>query len=234
MTDDRIETIVQAVVEGRALWSSVRDATAILVGGNIGEIAFTLTGAMITGRPPLNARQLLLVNLLTDVAPAMAIAVAPPGDRTPEELLVEGPDRSLGEALNRAIAVRAATTTLGTAGAWAMARLTGRAQRASTVALAGLVGTELGQTIAAGHRSPMVVVSGLGSAALMAGIIQTPGLSQMFGCTPLGPIGWAQALSAAGAATAGSVVIPHLLPRVSLQETVEPATVQAEPVTAVA
>src|SRR5690606_39799982 len=38
VTDERIETLVDAVLEGRALWRSVRDAVALLVGGNLGEI----------------------------------------------------------------------------------------------------------------------------------------------------------------------------------------------------
>jgi hypothetical protein len=33
VTDERIETIVDAVIEGRAMWASVRDAVAVLVGG---------------------------------------------------------------------------------------------------------------------------------------------------------------------------------------------------------
>ncbi len=37
--DDRIETIVDAIVEGRGMWGAVRDAVAVLVGGNLGEIA---------------------------------------------------------------------------------------------------------------------------------------------------------------------------------------------------
>lgn len=207
ITDDRIETIVAAVVEGRALWMSVRDATSILVGGNLGEIGFTLAGALVSGSAPLNARQLLLVNLATDVAPAMAIAVSPPLDISPEELLEEGPERSLGESLNRAIAVRALSTVFGTGGAWIAGRLTGRQKRASTIALAGLVGTELGQTLWAGRRSPLVVGSSLASGALLVGIVQTPGLSGAFGCTPLGPIGWAQAITSATAATVGSSVL---------------------------
>ena len=68
--DDRLETILAAVVEGRAMWASVRQAIGILLGGNIGEIGYTLLGALLTGTSPLSARQLLLVNLLTDLAPA--------------------------------------------------------------------------------------------------------------------------------------------------------------------
>jgi hypothetical protein len=60
------------------MWSSVRDAVGLLIGGNVGEMPFTVVGGLPTGSPPLNARQLLLVNLLTDAAPAMAIALRPP------------------------------------------------------------------------------------------------------------------------------------------------------------
>lgn len=211
--DDRVETIVDAIAEGRTMWASVRDAVAVLVGGNLGEIAFTLGGSVLAGSSPLNARQLLLVNLLTDIAPAMAIAVRPPADRTVESLLREGPDRSLGEALNRAIAVRAVSTAAGAGAAWAVARVTGTPTRASTVALVALVGAQLGQTLSTGGRSPAVVLAGVGSAAVLAAIVQTPGVSRLFGCTPLGPVGWATGLTAAGLATAGSVVLPRHLDR---------------------
>ncbi|MFF4041197.1 HAD-IC family P-type ATPase [Streptomyces sp. NPDC001816] len=82
VTDDRLETVLAALVEGRAMWASVRQALAILVGGNLGEIAFTLLGAAATGTSPLTARQLLLVNLFTDLAPAMAVALRPPQTET--------------------------------------------------------------------------------------------------------------------------------------------------------
>lgn len=78
-TPDQLpETITDAFVEGRAMWSSVRDALCILLGGNFGEITFTVGTGLLSARDTLNARQLLLVNLLTDVLPAMAVAVRPP------------------------------------------------------------------------------------------------------------------------------------------------------------
>lgn len=43
----------------------------------------------------------------------------------------------------------------------------------------------------------------LGSAAVVVVIVQTPGLSQLFGCRPLGPSGWITATAEAAAATAG-------------------------------
>lgn len=201
VTDERIETIVEAIVEGRGMWASMRDALAILLGGNLGEVAFTVAGTAVGGRAPLSPRQLLLVNLLTDVAPALAVALRPPSDATPEALLAEGPDISLGRPLERVIVTRAASTALGAGTAWAAARLTGRRRRAGTTALVALVGSQLGQTIAVGGHDPLVLLAGLGSAALLAGIVQTPGVSQFFGCTPLGPLAWSIAAGSSALAT---------------------------------
>ncbi|HEX4866520.1 MAG TPA: cation-transporting P-type ATPase [Acidimicrobiales bacterium] len=210
--DNRIETIVDAIVEGRGMWGSVRDAVAMLVGGNLGEIGFTVAGSLVGGSTPLNARQLLVVNLLTDVAPAMAVAVRPQGGVSPDALLREGPDASLGESLNRLIALRAVVTGTSAGAAWLVARATGTAGRASTVGMAALVGTQLGQTLAVGGRDPLVLAAGLGSAAVLVGLVQTPGVSQLFGCRPMGPVGWGIALSAATAGTAASLILPQLLP----------------------
>ncbi len=214
--DDRIETIVDAIVEGRAMWASVRDALAILVGGNLGEVGFVLASTAIAGASPLGPRQLLLVNLLTDMVPAMTIAVRPPPRRSSEELLHEGPDASLGGALVRQIALRAATTTAGATGAWVLARSSGGSRRASTAALVALVGTQLGQTAIVGGRSPVVLASTVVSAGILAGIVQTPIVSEFFGCTPMGPVGWGIAVGSAAAATTASVLAPGVLQRLPL------------------
>ena len=216
VTDDRLETITDAIVEGRAVWVSVRDAIAVLVGGNLGEIAFTLgTGLFGPGGSALNARQLLLVNLLTDLLPALALAVRPPPRSGARALLQEGPDASLGEALVRDIAVRAGATTVAAGGAWIAARLTGTRQRAGTVALVALVGAQLGQTAVAGWHSPLVLGASVVSAGALAAVVQTPGVSQFFGCRPLGPVGWtigglaaAGGTAAAGAARSLRIGVP--------------------------
>jgi hypothetical protein len=46
--------------------------------GNLGEVGFTVAGTLVAGRPPLNPRQLLLVNLMTDAAPGLAWLSARP------------------------------------------------------------------------------------------------------------------------------------------------------------
>jgi hypothetical protein len=162
-------------------------------------------GAALTGRSRLSARQLLLVNLLTDLAPAMAIASRAPDPDSSTALLVESPEASLGAALTLDIHHGDRDQRR-----WLVTRLTGRAKRARTVALAALIGAQLGQAVAIGGTSPAVPASSVGSTAVLAGIVQTPGSSQLFSCTPLGPGGWAIAGSATAGATAITAVLPVL------------------------
>jgi len=61
-----------------------------------------------------------------------------------------------------------------------------------------------------------VLVSSAGSAAVLIGIIQTPCVSHLFGCTPLGPADWAIAGTATTAATAVTALLPPVLSRVTL------------------
>ncbi|WIX89967.1 cation-translocating P-type ATPase [Amycolatopsis sp. DG1A-15b] len=186
LTDEDLTVLLEAVAEGRALWRSVSDAVVILVGGNAGEIGFSVLGTLLSGDSPLGTRQLLLVNLLTDLFPAMAVAVTRPDDDGGS-----GPG-GLGDGLTRAITSRGVTTGVGATTAWLIGRFTpGTVRRTSTMALCGLVGTQLAQTLRGRRRSPLVVGTAVGSALVLAAIVQTPGVSRFFGCTPLGPLAWA-------------------------------------------
>ncbi|MEU7987369.1 HAD-IC family P-type ATPase [Streptosporangium canum] len=207
VSDDRIETIVDAITEGRAMWSSVRDALSILLGGNVGEIVFTVASSLITGRNVLNARQLLLVNLLTDMLPAMAVAARPPAATSPERLLAEGPEASLASSLTRDIYLRAAVTAAAAGAAWTIGRLTGTRGRANTVGLVALVSAQLFQTLALGGRDRMVALASVASLAVLGLSVSLPGLCRFFGCRPLGPVGWGIALGSAAAATAVGMAV---------------------------
>ncbi|OOK75655.1 HAD ATPase, P-type, IC family protein [Mycobacterium kansasii] len=44
LTDDDLSALLDALVEGRSMWAGVRDAVTILVGGNVGEVLFTIIG----------------------------------------------------------------------------------------------------------------------------------------------------------------------------------------------
>lgn len=208
VADERIETIVDAILEGRALWTSVRDAVSLLVGGNLGEIVYTLSSGIFSGRSPLNTRQLLLVNILTDTIPAIAVAVMPPREDEPERLAAEGPDASLGESLARDVMWRALVIGGATSLTWAMARPLGTEKRADTIALLTMVGGQMAQTILVAPRSKLVLGSSLGSLALLLGIVETPGVSHFFGCKPLGPLALTQAISGTLGAAAASALAP--------------------------
>ncbi|KWX10909.1 hypothetical protein TR74_00840, partial [Carbonactinospora thermoautotrophica] len=154
--------------------------------------------------------QLLLVNLLTDMLPALAVAVRQPPGITPEALLAEGPETSLGGALTRDIYIRAAATSGAAIAAWLLGRMIGVRGQASTVALVALVAAQLGQTLTVSGRSPLVVASVLASLAALALVVQTPGVSHFFGCRPLGVRGWTVASGTAFAATLASVLLPRI------------------------
>ncbi|GAA1268595.1 haloacid dehalogenase [Planotetraspora silvatica] len=209
VTDDRIETIVDAIVEGRAMWASVRDALSILLGGNIGEIVFTVGSDVLAGKSALNARQLLLVNLLTDMVPAMAVAARPPAATDPEKLLAEGPEASLGASLTRDIYLRAAVTATAATAAWMLGRVTGTRGRADTIGLVALVSAQLMQTLTSGWRDKVVLLAAVISLAVLWTIVTVPGVSRFFGCRPLGPLAWSIGLgSAAAAAVVGMMLQP--------------------------
>ncbi|MFE0328956.1 HAD-IC family P-type ATPase [Streptomyces sp. NPDC058960] len=199
--DDRLETIVTALTEGRAMWTSVRTALAILIGGNLGEVTFSVLASAMAGSSPLSARQIMLVNLLTDLAPALSIAVRTPAESTGEHLLREGPHHSLGTSLTEEMVQRGLTTALGAGLAWTAARFTGTRRRAATVALVAVVGTQLAQTLTSGGADLQVLAATVGSAAVLVGIVQTPGISRFFGSTPLGPVGWATTVASIATAT---------------------------------
>ncbi|WP_233517631.1 cation-translocating P-type ATPase [Geodermatophilus marinus] len=238
LTDLDLTRLVDAVAEGRAMWSRVRDAVSVLVGGNAGEVAFTVLGAAVGGRAPLNTRQLLLVNLLTDMFPALAVAVAAPrraadgngrggnghdgnGHDGPlaghplAAVLRAGPHRGFAAEVRRMVLVRGAATAFGATGAWVVGRATGLVlpRRASTMGLAALITTQLAQTAWSGRRSPLVLATVAGSLAVLGVVVQTPGLSRFFGCTPLDPVSWGVVLAFALAGAAGAELLPRLTAR---------------------
>jgi P-type Ca2+ transporter type 2C len=77
LTDDNFASIVAAVEEGRGIFDNIKKYLMYLLSSNIGEILLMIL-AMFLGLPlPLNAVQILYVNLATDGLPALALAVDP-------------------------------------------------------------------------------------------------------------------------------------------------------------
>lgn len=78
LMDDNFSTIVNAVKEGRIIYDNIKKYLTFLIRCNIGEILI-LTSSFFLGLPlPLVAIQILLINLITDGLPALALGVDPP------------------------------------------------------------------------------------------------------------------------------------------------------------
>ena len=75
LTDDNYVSIVSAVEQGRIIYNNIRKFVFFLLSSNVAEIMIIFL-ATLAGLPsPLTVIQLLWLNLLTDGAPALALAM---------------------------------------------------------------------------------------------------------------------------------------------------------------
>lgn len=87
LADDNFATIVQAIREGRGIFSNIKKSLRYLLSSNMGEVLTVFFGVVLAGAIgltnghsvalPLLATQILWINLLTDGAPALAMGVDP-------------------------------------------------------------------------------------------------------------------------------------------------------------
>ena len=98
LTDDNYASIVAAVEEGRTIYANIRKFVYYLLSCNMGEILVIFIGTLLGWPLPLTAIQLLVLNLLTDGAPALALGLEkaepdvmarPP--RPPDEPVIDRP-----------------------------------------------------------------------------------------------------------------------------------------------
>ncbi|MFN8223205.1 MAG: cation-transporting P-type ATPase [Gaiellales bacterium] len=74
LTDDSFATIVAAVREGRRIATNIRSFLAFLLSANFGEVVLFAIAVVAGLGAPLTVVQVLVVNLLTDGPPAVALA----------------------------------------------------------------------------------------------------------------------------------------------------------------
>ncbi len=76
--DNNFATIVSAVEEGRIIYQNIRRFIRYLLTGNLGEVLSMLFAMLLNLPIPLVPIQILMMNLLTDGLPAIALGMDPP------------------------------------------------------------------------------------------------------------------------------------------------------------
>jgi P-type Ca2+ transporter type 2C len=110
------DLIVRALAEGRGIRQNVRKSLRFLLSTNLSELIVMLTGILAGIPAMLSPRQLLWINLLSDVAPSLALAADP----TDPSVLRQAPRNPSSALFDRQSRVRLITD----AGALSAAALT--------------------------------------------------------------------------------------------------------------
>jgi Ca2+-transporting ATPase len=77
LTDDNFSSIVNAVEEGRGIYANIKNFVQYLLSCNIGEVFVVLLGVLMGFPLILMPLQILIMNILTDGLPALALGVEP-------------------------------------------------------------------------------------------------------------------------------------------------------------
>jgi Ca2+-transporting ATPase len=188
---DDLPVIVEAVAEGRRLYDNVRRAIDYLVATNASEVLVMLLGGL-SREGPLLPLQLLWLNLLTDVIPALALATEPaaPGvmDRPPRDPSAPLFGRADALRLGRA-ALEMAAASLGAFALGALRRGAGAEPQALT--FTALVTAQILHTRAcragAGLPNPILSRALAGTVALQIAALSIPPLRAALSIRRTGP-----------------------------------------------
>jgi Ca2+-transporting ATPase len=195
---DDLETLVIAIEGGRSIYENIRKAVHFLTATNLSEIMVTFACIGFGMGQPLNAMQLLWINTISDIFPALALSMAPPEPdvmnrppRRPEQRIIENLD------LKR-MAVESGVITAGAMGAYGYGTSRyGLGPRASTLAFQGLTLGQLLHTLSCkseAHsifktddqpRSAALNMAVGGSLALQGLTMVVPGLRRLLGLAPI-------------------------------------------------
>ena len=103
LQDDNFSTIINAVREGRKIFSNLRNVVHYLLSSNASEVFTMVIGFGFFGflGEPLRATQLLWINLVSDGLPALALGV----DEPREDVMAQRPGEGRDVLSNRNIAL---------------------------------------------------------------------------------------------------------------------------------
>ncbi len=232
LADDALEGILQALALGRTTTGNIRKVLRYLVSTNLSE-SLVMLGAAGTGLPePLSPMQLLWLNLISDVAPALALGLDPPeGDelrhppRPPGAPLL-GPDDLWRIGREGAVMAGAALLAHILAGRGAGRGPAGRGAAASPAGFHALTLAQLLHALACrtDHRRPgtaprpanRLLLGAVGGGIALQVLAQAvPPLRALLGLGPMTPgallaaLGGAMGAVAANAAIAAALPAPH-------------------------
>ncbi len=206
LTDDDFSTLVEALVEGRSFWRNLRRALGLLLGGNLGELGLQVGVSLLGLAAPLTSRQILAVNLITDVLPALSVALQQPEHHNLSGLAREGTS-ALGTPLRTDILRRGTATAVPSLAAHLIALRLGGLPLARTVAFASIITTQLAQTLDVGRGeggvSRSVLGAVIGSTGLLVATCAVRPLRDFLMLGMPGPLG----LVLVGAATIASLLM---------------------------
>lgn len=78
LEENNLETMVIAVSYGRSIYNNIRKSVHYLLSTNLSEVFLVSFGIAVGTGTPLNALQLLWIDLLSDTLPSFALAFEPP------------------------------------------------------------------------------------------------------------------------------------------------------------
>jgi P-type Ca2+ transporter type 2C len=99
LENDNLETTIVAISQGRTIYNNIRKTVHFLLSTNTSEIVVMFVANAAGIGQPLNAMQLLWLNLVTDIFPGLALALEPPEPdvlnrppRNPDEPIIKTAD----------------------------------------------------------------------------------------------------------------------------------------------
>jgi Ca2+-transporting ATPase len=203
LTDDNYASIVAAVEEGRVIYSNIRKFVFYLLSCNVGEILVIFVATLLGWPLPLTAIQLLILNLLTDGAPALALGLEK-GDPDIMDRPPRHPDEPvINKEMLAGIAVQALAISVAVLSAFriGLAWFPQEVHHAQTMAFATLSISELFRAYTA--RSERFNIWRIGafsnrymqyavmsSLAILLAIIYVPALDPIFDTAFLAPPEW--------------------------------------------
>ena len=202
LTDDNFATIVNAVEEGRIIYSNIKKFVAYLLSCNLGEVLIVLISILMNLPVPLIPIQLLWLNLVTDSFPALALGV----ERGEADIMDEPPrdpdEPILDTEIKITVAIQSIAITVATLLAYLVGlKWYGQAEglhHARTMAFSTLIICELLRSYTARSIDKTVfeigvftnkklVMATVFSFLLMLVVIYVPVLNDAFGLMDLGP-----------------------------------------------